>query len=81
MEFAFKLEWVEGGLQLDSTASITIAGTYSLSDSDYTLTIEDGDASSFGSFESATVTGTWSREGNTLTLNNDDGSTMVFKKK
>ena len=71
-----------------------VSGTYSLSDSNYTLTINDvtatisgesdilGDTGSGTPFESgSTETGTWSREGNTLTLDSNTDETIVFKKK
>ena len=79
-EFAVKLEAKEGGTEFSVQSSVKIMGTYSLSGSNYTLTITtEGEASTFfgGADED---TGTWSREGNTLTLNSDDGSTIVFKK-
>ena len=62
-------------------------GTYSLSGSNYTLTLTGGNFTS-ATEEVETETefdfeeienGTWSRSGNTLTLNSDDGSTIVFK--
>ena len=80
-EFAVKIEAKEGGTEFSLQSSVKLMGTYSLSGSNYTLTITtEGEATTF--FGSADEdTGTWSRSGNTLTLNSDDGSTIVFKKK
>ena len=80
-EFAVKLETKEGGSEFSVQSSVKLMGTYSLSGSNYTLTITtEGEATTFfgGADED---TGTWSRSGNTLTLNSDDGETIVFKKK
>ena len=80
-EFAVKLEAKEGGSEFSVQSSVKLMGTYSLSGSNYTLTITtEGEATTFfgGADED---TGTWSRSGNTLTLNSDDGETIVFKKK
>ena len=75
------------------TASSEFMGTYSLSGSDYTITVNDvtviaeGDvdfleeADAETDFESGDIeTGTWSRNGDTLTLTSDDDEVIVFKK-
>ena len=69
------------------TTSIEGSGTYSLSGSNFTITVTEVT----GDFETETVdievdfediaSGTWSRKGNTLTLTADDGTTLGFKKK
>ena len=75
------------------TASSEFMGTYSLSGSNYTITVNDvtviaeGDvdfleeADAETDFESGDIeTGTWSRNGDTLTLTSDDGHVLGFKK-
>ena len=74
------------------TTSFEVMGTYSLSGSNYTLTVTGGDVQALTAagvevenetdfdFEEITA-GTWSREGKSLTLNSDDGTTIGFKKK
>jgi len=81
-EIRVKIEGGEGGTEITATLSQTATGTYSLSGSSYTLTLEIT-YNLFGGAETETDvdTGTWSRSGNTLTLNSDDGETIVFKKK
>ena len=56
------------------------SGTYSLSNSDYTITTLREE--SFGVSEAVKTieTGTWSRNGNTLTLTSTDNVVMVLKK-
>ena len=75
-EISFKI----GNQGADSAFAITSSskttGTYSLSGSDYTLTLEEAPIASLKE-----STGTWSREGNTLTLNSDNGNVIGFKKK
>ena len=74
-------------------ASFELMGTYSLSGSNYTITVNDvtviaeGDvdfleeADAETDFESGDIeTGTWSRKGDTLTLTSDDGHVVGFKK-
>jgi len=79
-EFIFELEYAEGGSELSAKLSRKLMGTYSLSGSNYTLTITtEEEISFFGDTDEDT--GTWSRSGNTLTLNSDGGSTIVFKRK
>ena len=58
------------------TSSIKTMGTYSLSGSNYTLTLQEIPIASLKE-----STGAWSREGNTLTLNSDNGNRIAFKKK
>ena len=86
MEFAMKFEVKEEGLELSGQGSMKMTGTYSLSDSNYTLTHIEVEGTGifkedppFGPTDEDT--GTWSRKGNTLTLISDDGTTIVFKKK
>ena len=75
------------------TTSFEVMGTYSLSGSNYTITVNDvtviaeGDvdfleeADAETDFESGDIeTGTWSRNGDTLTLTSDDGHVLGFKK-
>ena len=75
-EIGFKLGNQEGGSEIAITSSSKITGTYSLSGSNYTLTLEGIPIASLKE-----NTGAWSREGNTLTLNSDNGDSIVFKKK
>ena len=75
-EIAFKLGNQGGDSAIAITSSIKTTGTYSLSDSNYTLTLEEIPIDSLKE-----STGTWSRSGNTLTLNSDDGNTIGFTKK
>ena len=73
--------------------STKIMGAYSLSGSNYTLTVNDVTVIAEGDvdfleeadvetdFESGDIeTGTWSRKGDTLTLTSDDGHVLGFKK-
>ncbi len=78
VEMDFKVTEEGGGSELVLTVSNKITGTYSLSGSNYTLTMK---GTLFFEEAEEVNTGTWSREGSTLTLNSDDGSTIVFKKK
>ncbi len=73
-EIGFRLanQGSDSGIALTST--IKTAGTYSLSGSNYTLTLEEIPIESLKE-----STGTWSREGNTLTLNSDNGDNIAFK--
>ena len=82
-ELTLKAEVTEGSTKFSLQSSVKTAGTYSLSGSNYTLTIttEEG-GGLFGEGDGTEEdTGTWSRSGNTLTLNNNEGETVVFKKK
>ena len=81
-EARVKIEGAEGGTEITTTISQNATGTYSLSGSSYTLTLEIT-FNFFGYAETETEidTGTWSRKGNTLTLISDEGETIVFKKK
>ena len=81
-ETRIKIEGGQGGSNITATISQNATGTYSLSGSTYTLTLEIT-INLFGEAETETDedTGTWSRSGNTLTLNSDNGETIVFKKK
>ena len=76
------------------TTSSEFMGTYSLSGSNYTITVNDvtviaeGDvdfleeADAETDFESGDIeTGTWSRNGDTLTLTSDAGMVLGLKKK
>ena len=77
-EMGFKIEDKAGGYESIITISDKITGTYSLSGSNYTLTMK---GTLFFEKVDDVDTGTWSRKGNTLTLNSDGGGTIVFKKK
>ena len=85
--FGMKFELKEQGLEVSGQGSMKMMGTYSLSGSNYTLTIIEVETTGVfqGSVELTVPTGgdtgTWSRSGNTLTLNSDGGNTIVFKKK
>lgn len=87
IEVAVKIEAKEGDSEISAQGSIKMAGNYSLSGSNYTLTLTRVEGT--GIFEDIgsvnltadTTTGTWSRKGNTLTLINDDGTITIFKKK
>ena len=80
-EIRVKIEGGAGGTEITATLSQTATGTYSLSGSSYTLTLEIT-YNLFGGAETETEvdTGIWSRKGNTLTLTSDDGEVIVFKK-
>ena len=75
-EISFKIGNQGGDSAFAITSSSKTTGTYSLSGSNYTLTLEE---ISIASLKEST--GTWSREGNTLTLNSDNGGSIAFKKK
>ena len=75
-EIGFKLGNQGGDSAFALTSSIKTIGTYSLSGSDYTLTLEEIPIASLKE-----STGTWSREGNILTLNSDNSGSIAFKKK
>ena len=79
-ELAFKVEAKEGGSEITATTSTKVMGTYSLSGTNYTVTMEEGEEEGILPVEQVD-TGTWSRKGSTLTLNSDDGDAVVFKKK
>lgn len=74
ISFRFGNQGSESAIALTST--LKTSGTYSLSGSNYTLTLEDIPIAALKE-----STGTWSREGNTLILNSDDGDNIAFKKK
>ncbi|RKU13592.1 hypothetical protein C6502_04305 [Candidatus Poribacteria bacterium] len=74
-EISFKLGNQGEDSPIAITSSNKTTGTYSLSGSNYTLTLEEIPIASLKE-----NTGTWSREGNTLTLNSDDGETITFNK-
>ena len=75
-EISFRIGNQGGDSAIAITSSTKTTGTYSLSSSNYTLTLEEIPIASLK--ESA---GTWSRQGHTLTLNSDNGNTIVLKKK
>lgn len=74
-ELGFRLENQANDSAISLTSSIKTMGTYSLSGSNYTLTLEEIPIASLKK-----STGTWSRTGNILTLNSDDGNNITFKK-
>ena len=74
-ELGFRLENPGNDSAISLTSSIKTTGTYSLSGSNYTLTLEEIPIASLKE-----STGTWSRAGNILTLNSDDGNSITFKK-
>ena len=74
-EISFKLGNQGGDSAIAITSSIKTTGTYSLSGSNYTLTLEEIPIASLKE-----STGAWSRQGNTLTINSNDGNTIVFNK-
>ena len=82
VESKIKIEGGAGGSEITATISQSATGTYSLSGSSYTLTLEIT-INFLGEAETQTDedTGTWSRAGNTLTLTSDDGEVIAFKKK
>ena len=82
VENKIKVEGGAGGSAITATVSQSATGTYSLSGSSYTLTLEIT-INFLGGAETETEedTGTWSRAGNTLTLTSDDGEVITFKKK
>ena len=75
-EIGFRLGNQGGDSAIALTSTIKTAGTYSLSGSNYTLTLEDIPIASLKE-----STGTWNREGNTLTLNSNNGDNIAFKQK
>ena len=75
-EIGFKLGNQGGDSAFAITSSIKTIGTYSLSGSNYTLTLQEIPIASLKE-----STGTWSREGNILTLNSDNSGSITFKKK
>lgn len=75
-EISFKIRSQGEDSAIALTSSSKTTGTYSLSDSNYTLALEEIPIASLK--ESA---GAWSRAGNTLTLNSDNGNNIDFKKK
>ncbi len=75
-EISFKLGNQGGDSAIAITSSTKTTGTYVLSGSSYTLTLEDIPINALKE-----STGAWYRAGNTLTLNSDNGSTIVLKKK
>ena len=75
-EISFKIGNQGGDSAFAITSSSKTTGTYSLSGSNYTLTLEEAPIASLKE-----STGTWSREGDTLTLNSDNGGSIAFKKK
>ena len=75
-EISFKIGNQGGDSAFAITSSSKTTGTYSLSGSNYTLTLEETPIASLKE-----STGTWSRDGNTLTLNSDNGNVIGFKKK
>lgn len=75
-EIGFKLGNQGGDSAFAITSSIKTIGTYSLSGSNYTLTLQE---ISIAFLKEST--GTWSREGNILTLNSDNSGSITFKKK
>ena len=81
-ENKIKIEGGAGGSEITATISQNATGTYSLSGSSYTLTLEITiNFLSEAETETEEDTGTWSRTGNTLTLTSDDGEIITFKKK
>ena len=75
-EIGFKIGNQDGDSSIAITSSSKAMGTYSLSGSNYTLTLEDIPIASLKE-----NTGTWSRAGNTLTLKSDNGNSITFKQK
>lgn len=73
-EIGFRLENQGNASGISLTSSIKTTGTYFLSGSNYTLTLEEIPIASLKE-----STGAWSREGNILTLNSDDGNSIAFK--
>ena len=75
-EIGFRLGNQDSDSAIALTSSIKTMGTYSLSGSNYTLTLQEIPIASLKE-----STGTWYREGNTLTLNSDNINSIAFKKK
>ena len=75
-EISFRIGNQGGDSAIAITSSTKTTGTYSLSGSNYTLTLEEIPIASLKE-----STGAWSRQEHTLTLNSDNGNTIVFKKK
>ena len=75
-EIGFNLGNQGGGSAIAITSSSKITGTYSLSGSNYTLTLEDIPIAFLKE-----STGTWHRGENILTLSRTDDITVIFKKR
>ena len=75
-EISFQIGNQGGDSAFAITSSSKTTGTYSLSGSNYTLTLEEIPIASLKE-----STGAWSREGDTLTLNSGNGGSIGFKKK
>ncbi len=75
-EISFKLGNQGGDSAIAITSSTKTTGTYSLSGSNYTLTLQEIPIASLKE-----STGTWSRAGNILTLIGDNGRSISFKQK
>ena len=82
---ALKFEAKQQGLEISGKGSIKDTGTYSLSDSNYTITARREATGVFEILDGGMVedTGTWSRNRDTLTLHSDedDDEVFVYKKK
>ena len=74
-EISFQIGNQGGDSAFAIKSSSKTTGTYSLSGSNYTLTLEEIPIASLKE-----STGTWSREGDILTLNSDNSGSITFKK-
>ena len=75
-EISFQIGNQGGNSAFAITSSSKTTGTYSLSGSNYTLTLEEIPIASLKE-----STGTWSRAGDILTLNSDNAGSITFEKK
>lgn len=70
-------EWIT---EVESILSFNLSGTYTITGSSYTLTLDGEQTSLFELGEDEQdITGTFQRIGSTLTLNHNDGTVVVLK--
>ena len=91
VEFAIRLTGKIDGVDVLVNISGKFAGTYRLSDANYTFIISSGtvvattpegaETDTFTEEDADEDTGTWSRDGDTLRLSSDENEDLVFKKK
>ena len=81
-ELATTIEAEEQGLGFSTQIVLKFTGTYSLSNSNYTLIMRIEGITALGPISDMDEdTGRWHREGTTLILFSDTGETLLFKRK
>lgn len=78
-EFEAETKVENVAVQQTTDLRLALKGSYTLSDSNYTLTISNVTQQQQLLFSKSRNTGTWVRSGSTLTLNNDDERVFTFK--